>query len=487
MLTYPHLSITMDEHLHRYGGGRWWKLGSAGHQKMNPLLSKIFIAAPEYFFPSWGMAGDKAHVKQYLNGLTLRRMGILPFYLASCIGVFVWARQLFGSASVALWSLASYVTTVTVLGLASFAVTDLPYAATFIWALIASTAWLEKPSEKNSVWLGIALALLLSTKFSCIAHFPAAMLGIILLQSYANFRLSRPVWFIRGQHFKRFFFLSIPIVFIVIGLIYRFRYYNLAQGISILFRSNNHEVSHYHFNSVTTGAVWYFYPVILFYKTQLTLMLCFLYANIRLLAGFKNEQAFMQVRRLFPLAAAMGMIGISTMAGYNMGVRHILPVYTVFAVGSGYALYLLWQGQRLQRALAIVLLSYQAFTCWNAYPDYLSYYNELAGSHPEAISWDSDFDWGQSVYQINDALRERNITEVYTCIHKGYVTNEALKLTLPAKDLGCELNELTGWVVVGRSFVMNDSRIKKILKNSAPVAAIGRTNDLYYLPAHESK
>ena len=42
---------------------------------------------------------------------------------------------------------------------------------------------------------------------------------------------------------------------------------------------------------------------------------------------------------------------------------------------------------------------------WN-HPDYLAYFNELAGDEPERILADSDLDWGQDMLRLSARLRE---------------------------------------------------------------------------------
>ena len=67
-----------------------------------------------------------------------------------------------------------------------------------------------------------------------------------------------------------------------------------------------------------------------------------------------------------------------------------------------------------QRASRSAWIGYAAFALvgwmalsgvWN-HPDYLAYFNELAGSEPERILADSDLDWGQDVSRLSARLRE---------------------------------------------------------------------------------
>jgi hypothetical protein len=47
-----------------------------------------------------------------------------------------------------------------------------------------------------------------------------------------------------------------------------------------------------------------------------------------------------------------------------------------------------------------------------SHPDYLAYFNELAGSEPEKILVDSDLDWGQDLKRLSKRLHEVGATSV---------------------------------------------------------------------------
>jgi hypothetical protein len=51
-----------------------------------------------------------------------------------------------------------------------------------------------------------------------------------------------------------------------------------------------------------------------------------------------------------------------------------------------------------------------------SHPDYLAYFNELAGSEPEKILVDSDLDWGQDAKRLSQRLHEVGASEVYLAL-----------------------------------------------------------------------
>jgi hypothetical protein len=72
----------------------------------------------------------------------------------------------------------------------------------------------------------------------------------------------------------------------------------------------------------------------------------------------------------------------------------------------------LWTaGGKARWILGGLLLWMMASSAWS-HPDYLAYFNELAGDHPEKIIVDSDLDWGQDMKRLSARLREVGATQV---------------------------------------------------------------------------
>ena len=57
-------------------------------------------------------------------------------------------------------------------------------------------------------------------------------------------------------------------------------------------------------------------------------------------------------------------------------------------------------------AAAVGLIAWLCLESALAHPDYLPYFNQLAGSHPEQVLVDSDLDWGQDMKRLARRLRE---------------------------------------------------------------------------------
>jgi len=74
-------------------------------------------------------------------------------------------------------------------------------------------------------------------------------------------------------------------------------------------------------------------------------------------------------------------------------------------------------GQPAARALTILLSSWLVVASLRAHPDYLAYFNELTGSHPEEMLVDSDLDWDQDLARLADTVRARHIDRLSIVYH----------------------------------------------------------------------
>jgi len=81
----------------------------------------------------------------------------------------------------------------------------------------------------------------------------------------------------------------------------------------------------------------------------------------------------------------------------NIGVRHVLPFYPLLYLYMG-RLADLWKGKILRTVLLLLGLWYVGEYAW-IYPDYLAYFNELAGgpANGQTVLDDSNLDWGQDL------------------------------------------------------------------------------------------
>jgi hypothetical protein len=180
----------------------------------------------------------------------------------------------------------------------------------------------------------------------------------------------------------------------------------------MLYRKNQAGQKAYLLGEVRMDGWWYFFPVALAVKTPIPFLLFF---GVGLGVVLGMERGATRWRALAPAAAAGALLLVSLPSRINIGLRHVLPIYVLLAVLAGLGAVALWRWRKaglLGPALAAALVAWQVAGGIRIHPDYLAYFNELAGRHPERILVDSDLDNGQDLRRLADTLRALGVKEV---------------------------------------------------------------------------
>jgi hypothetical protein len=200
---------------------------------------------------------------------------------------------------------------------------------------------------------------------------------------------------------------------------------------------------------------WYYFPAAFALKTTIP----FLLTSVAALAWalwrlfIKREKLFLFL--LIPLGI---YVLISMKSHINIGIRHFLPAFPfLFILGGAFLDWLLKRRRAAQVALMVVVL----LTGWivveavRAYPNHMSYMNELSWRHPH---WDylsdSNIEWGDDVPDLANYLRARGETKVRAALLGGWATLpqygvDYISLLVPAD---VQLPE-TRYVAIGASFL----------------------------------
>ena len=195
------------------------------------------------------------------------------------------------------------------------------------------------------------------------------------------------------------------------------------SGIRAVMRHNSTGHPTYFLGQRSITGFWYFYPVVLAVKTPLAFLFLLGYGVV---LALRKRSPYR--RAWIPVSFAAGILLVGLESHINIGVRHILPIYMGFSILAAIAALRLLELSRapapdprpqtpgprhhwMRFALAL-LLAWFAGSSLLAHPDYLPYFNELAGSEPEKIVVDSDLDWGQDMKRLAKRLHQAGAREL---------------------------------------------------------------------------
>ena len=200
--TYRVYSQTWDEPVHIACGMQWLDKGVFQYDPLNPPLSRVAVALGPYLAgvrlqgdESMWIEGNRilASNGEYRRNLTLARIGVLPFFWLCCGLIWYLTRKYVGTTC-ALASVFIFTTTPLVLAHASLATTDMPLTAMFLLALAAWLRWRAESTLANSIFLGLAVGLVLVTKLSAIAFLGLILLTLIAIERPTLGEVRRLSW-----------------------------------------------------------------------------------------------------------------------------------------------------------------------------------------------------------------------------------------------------------------------------------------------------
>jgi hypothetical protein len=360
--------------------------------------------------------------------------------------VFIYARRYFGERA-ALFAVALYSLEPTVLAHGRVVQTDIPSALAFFLFVFLFYEYLKKPRLGSSIGVGLVAGLATVTKFSMVALGPVIALAFVILLALApRFRLRRTRVLGHGAA------LALAAIF-AINAAYFFQRgtpesfetsvarsvlpatltggplrgalavgYDLLQTVfpadyvyGIGWQLGHARLGHAAglLGQYSYYGWWYYYPVAFVLKTPLPVLLLSL-------SGL-GWALWMLVRRgdrrmLLLVVPIIFFVALLAANSINIGVRYFLPAYPFFFIAGGAFLNWLLGCSRRQKAavaFAVLLMGWAAVEAARAYPDHMSYMNQLAAGRPH---WwylsDSNVEWGDDVKPLALYLRERGESRV---------------------------------------------------------------------------
>ncbi len=341
------------------------------------------------------------------------------------IVIFFWLRRLAGGMAaalgVALWAL-NPVT----LAYGHLVLTDMGETLMFVLAVWGFSTFLDRPSTGRAALCGLACGGALVMKFS------AVLLAPILLALLGLHVMLKRDWRGLGKHLLVMALAAAGVVLLIYAPFWRpapplpadtatkigvptwFQVLrpvlippDFFKGLALL--GQHESAGHWAFlcGQWRQTGWWYYFPVTMAVKTPLPLLLL---TAVGLLMWLGRLRRF-SLPQAIPWLAALLYLLFAMAGNINIGVRHLLPMFALLAVGTASQFSL---RSRQVQLCAWLCTGWLLLVTWHARPYFIEYFNELAGgpSNGYRCLVDSNLDWGQDVKRLKHFLNEQAMTNI---------------------------------------------------------------------------
>jgi hypothetical protein len=413
-LAIPKLSATSDEIVHLPAGYSYWTTRDFRLNPEHPPLAKLIAALPLLFLKprvdmnsrEW-IAGDEYFFGyRFLYSNDADRLlfwGRLPMtFLATlaAVLVFLWARDMFGRAA-GLFALGLCAFSPNLLAHGMLVTTDVPVA---VFATLAAYVY-WKSGLKSNLAVGLATGAAMASKFSA-AILPLIIFGFSVWRVYRAADRRKQVLL----EAKELAIGGIGCIF-MIEAAYLFSVPPWIYLTNMKYLNGNHNPIRmfYLFGNFSRMGWWYYFLLAFVVKATVPLLLTVALASIQ----FAAKRFIEPLGECLLLFMGISLVAVVMAGADDMGLRYLLPVFPLlFIWGSRIVIELRQRAAGI--ALLILLVTWQARAALGAFPNYIPYFNEIAGGSPAGIQYldDSNVDWGQGMKMAAEYVHSRHLGTV---------------------------------------------------------------------------
>ncbi|HOV47338.1 MAG TPA: glycosyltransferase family 39 protein [Anaerolineae bacterium] len=438
------LSATIDEPFHITSGYEYLRTGNVQLFDEHPPLAKALFAWPLFFVPDLappetanGYAdGALITVAQetLLAYRPLDRVIVAPRIAAALLTVLLAATIYHVAATLAgppagVLALALCALDPNFLAHGSLATTDMGATAFSFWALWAGTRWLQRPTRRRWGIAALLLGLAQGVKLTALLLYPVLGVGVVINAAAQRRQGAAFPWKTVGR-----FVAMAAVSALALWALYGFELRPVAGllgGIPLPAASHIErwlrlqENLAYGREAFLLGqnsmhGWWTYFPVAFALKTPLPLLLLGLYTLFR---RFFHAPARPFPLSLLPLLLFPALYVLSSLTStLNIGYRHLLPALPFVYIGIGVASARSHADRDIKshgthdalpmthdplRIPLYALLAWLALGTLRLAPNYLTFFNEIAGGPENGWRFlaDSNTDWGQA-YKALAAYQE---------------------------------------------------------------------------------
>jgi hypothetical protein len=462
-------SVSWDESQHLYSGWLSWKQADFGFNPEVPPLIKMWCAIPllhrDMTQPTYigGSFKKEGFVlgQRFLaaNGIdrTLIPARLMAALLSAmlAITIFLAALEMYGQTA-ALLALALFCFDPNFLAHGAFVTTDIGASLTLLLSIYLFYRVLKSPSAIRVVWLGIAVGMTLTAKFTGI--FVVPMIVVIWLLDLWNRRNAESAKKVGAAQLAIVVAAVSAMGLFFVWAIYRFRFAARPASLSLdpatnqymqelsspfsrsllLWVAKHHllpeaylygladtkisaaSLPSYLFGHLTHQASRWYYPAALTIKSTLPFLIL-LVVTIVALATRRWKIRREAIVLIVPPAV---LFVIASTSDIGIGFRHLMPIFPMlYILIAGCAAHLVNENRKLAYVLGALLL-WQIGTSELSRPGLVAYANEAWGgpSKTHLYLTDSNTDWGQQLRPVKKYLDEHpNVPCYFAYFEQGPV------------------------------------------------------------------
>ena len=536
-------SATIDEYAHLAAGCAALRLGTFDLYAKNPPLVRHALAAPALALgaevprpqmPTLGAGwdpwsyGDRfveanapaGGLGRYRRLLTAARLVGIGLGVGLLLLLHAWARRVHGPGG-ALLTLFLAALSPTLLAHTSLATVDVGSTLLLVLAVWLTWRALLRPGTMRWALAGAGLGAALAAKFTALLLLPLIGLWALWLARGQPRDLRRTAW--RAAAF------GLAALFVVqaayhfdrpLGTLGSFPFASgIGRGVARILPAwtpvplpaamvmgidgqsldlEQAEMPNY-LNGRWSRSGWlHYYPEALLLKTPLALWgLGLLAAGLALRRRKEAAGAGAVKARWVAVSVVLTVLGAAMTSHLNIGVRYLLPMLPfLYLLLGGLAAGALDAGRWARAVAGVLLVAYGGATL-SAYPDYLTFFNSLAGGPRGGWRYlaNSNNDWGQDLPRLAEWLEENAAGEVVRLAYFGHMDPERYGINyVMASDQpvagvhAVSLNLLLGmpyvvvdhgeWRLIGQDLTTPQNRFAW-LREREPVAKLGGTIWVY--------
>lgn len=506
-------SPTSDEPPHLLSGYTALRYGHDYIDIEHPLLAKMFAASPLLFQdvkvnlsdPNYQIQKDHLEIgkmfatsRNFLNYKTnnpdklifYSRIPMIILTLAFGIIVFLLARRLFGNLA-GIVAVFLYSTESIILANGSLINTDMPASGIFLLTIFALLIYSDRQTPKRLFFLIISLTLAVLTKFSALFLIPIVIISMEYIYRSSHLKTRRHIAY-----------LLLSLTIIVSG------FYGLVslrdRGISgflplryldgafrVFFSVSKDGRDSYLLGENYLGGRWYYFPVLLLFKTQILTLIGFLASLILI---YLKRLKILKRYFIFTLFPIFVFFSLAVISKFNIGLRHVLPIYPIliiFAAGGFTNIFYLTKLHFKKIVLLITSIFFIIFLfgsrVWSlstTYPHFLSYYNFISGGSDTGwkVAGDANYDWGQDVKRLAKFVQQNKIKSIAFDNYTGiYAAKDYYKL--PVRSFSPSEKDYKGYVALSTSVITfhqnKPETYSWIVDNYKPIGRAGKSIFVY--------